>query len=84
MRAVLGILFLLVGFMMAYMVLTGKLPSAAAAPSAVNGGGADFNNAAPSTSAPIVGRASNIGGGPVGIPTMAHLNDTPASHGGVA
>ncbi len=83
MRAVLGILFLLVGFMMAYMVLTGKLPSAAA-PSAVNGARADSNNAASPTPAPIVGRASNMGGGPVGIPTMAHLNDTPASHGGVA
>jgi hypothetical protein len=82
MRGVAGMLFLIVGFMMAYLVLTGKLPNAGnlIQPSKPSGSPAPGNTTAQQSQ--IIAN-KNIGSGPTGLPTMVHMNDLVASMGGL-
>ena len=93
MKADLGILLLLVGFTLAYLVLAGKIPSALSVVSSSStptkaptgtppppGGG--------SVSVGTTNVAKGIGSGPggtspMGLPTMGYFHDLVASQGGM-
>ena len=73
MTEVLGVAFLLLGFTVGYLVLSGKLPSSqpiVRGTSASNAGGS--GPATPATQ-PLAGS--------MGLPTMVHLSDQSASMG---
>lgn len=82
MRAVLGVLLLLVGFTVAYLVLSGKFPmqQQTATPQTLQN-----SQAGQQTSLSISQSGHNTGSGPdsgmLGLPTMQGLHDYAASRG---
>lgn len=93
MKAVLGLAFLLVGFYVGWLVISGKL-SGLAGGAAGNVVEATLPNAGVRTGVPSLGNItpdqinnrrknqnSGTGSGPIGLPTVAALNDLGASRG---
>jgi hypothetical protein len=80
MRAVLGVLLLLVGFTVAYLVLSGKFPAQQSAATAQT-----LQNSQAGQQLSISQSGHNTGGGPdsgpLGLPTMKVLHDYAASRG---
>jgi hypothetical protein len=82
MRGVLGILFIGLGLVLAYFVLSGKFPTAST--SATPGSGTPAAPAAQQATQQAKRlQALNTGSGPMGLPTMAALDDLVASRGGI-
>jgi hypothetical protein len=86
MRGVLGILFIGLGLLLAYFVLSGKFPTAATSTTTTT----PSATPTPSTSNSVLnGGTQNApghgptGSGPMGLPTMAYLDDLVASRGGI-
>jgi hypothetical protein len=98
MRSVGGMFFIAIGIMMGYLVLTGKLPNSGnlinSNPQAqyYPSGTIDPNTmqliptpvkkGTPAPASISLAPQHGSGGGPLGLPTMKHLNDMPASLGG--
>lgn len=88
MKTDLGILLLLLGFTLAYLVMAGKFPTSApiVTSGSITSGGA-FPSPSPSPQpTPTGGR--RVGGGPggstpMGLPTMGYFHDLVASQGGL-
>ena len=79
MKAVLGFLFLLSGFTVAWLVLAGKLPNPAATTVASPGTiPSVLNN---STQSALMQSKNQGGGGPMGMKVGANANDMYASQG---
>lgn len=84
MRGIAGALFVFVGVVMAYLVLSGQLPSSTPLVSPTVPGQTPQNG---KTGAQIQGAIianKNIGSGPTGLPTMGYFHDLVASQGGMS
>ena len=77
MRGVIGVLFLLIGFTVAYLVLTGNLPATGNTSTSTTSTSTEQGPGA-SSSGPNQRYAS-----PLGLPTMQNLSDQAASLGGM-
>lgn len=88
MKADLGILLLLVGFTIAYLVLAGKLPSAMPFFGTSTQQQTPTHNPAGNNASGPPNAGNNAGGGPggttsLGLPTMGYFHDLVASQGGM-
>jgi hypothetical protein len=88
MRAVAGIVFVFLGLVMGYYILAGKFPNTSTSSGTTGSSTAPPSIVIPGASANENQQANrvasrNIGGGPMGLPTMAHFNDLVASQGGM-
>lgn len=83
MKAVLGLLFLLVGFGLGWIVISGKLPTlgGASSPSVTSSSPALGNITDQQINQRKRNQNAGIGGGPIGLPTTRFLNDLGASRG---
>lgn len=80
MRGVIGVLFLLIGFTVAYLVLTGNLPAQTSTSSTP---GSSPGPVSQPTGTPSTHGPSREWTTPLGLPTMQNLSDQAASLGGM-
>lgn len=82
MRAVLGVVFVVVGIVGGYLVLSGKFPAASSASTDSTASTAGTIPANLNTSPSTAGKGGGPGGGGlIGIPTVKHMMDLGAARG---